>query len=37
MSFKLFIASTFGLIKSTAKLEAAHETLLANYKIVRRF
>lgn len=32
MSFKLFLAQTFGLIKSTAKLEAAHDALLADYK-----
>ncbi len=32
MSFKLFIASTFGLIKSTAKIEAANESLLADYQ-----
>ncbi len=37
MSFKLFIASTFGLIKSTAKLEAAYETLRADYKIFSEF
>jgi len=37
MSFKLFIASTFGLIKSTAKLEAAYETLLTDYKIFCEF
>ena len=33
MSFKLFIASTFGLIKSTTKLETAHEALLADYQM----
>ncbi len=32
MSFKLFIASTFGLIKPTAKIEAAHEALLSDYR-----
>ena len=37
MSFKLFIASTFGLIKSTAKLEAAYETLHSDYKIFCEF
>ncbi len=37
MSFKLFIASTFGLIKSTAKLETAHEALLADYKMFCEF
>jgi beta-glucanase (GH16 family) len=31
MSFKLFIASTFGLIKPTIKIEAVHEALLADY------
>jgi hypothetical protein len=33
MSFKLFFASTFGLIKSTTKLETAHEALLSDYKM----
>ncbi|MDP2115699.1 MAG: hypothetical protein Q8K69_16755, partial [Bacteroidota bacterium] len=37
MSFKLFIASTFGLIKSTAKIEAAHELLLADYQLFCQF
>ncbi len=37
MSFKLFIASTFGLIKSTAKLETAHEALLADYQMYCAF
>lgn len=37
MSFKLFIASTFGLIKSTAKIEAAHELLLADYQLFCEF
>jgi len=31
MSFKLFFASTFGLIKPTAKIEATHDALLADY------
>ena len=37
MSFKLFIASTFGLIKSTTKLETAHEALLVVYQIFGEF
>jgi beta-glucanase (GH16 family) len=37
MSFKLFIASTFGLIKSTAKLETAHNALLTDYQIFCEF
>lgn len=37
MSFKLFIASTFGLIKSTSKIEAAHNALLADYEIYTKF
>ena len=37
MSFKLFIASTFGLIKSTAKLETAHEALHADYQMFCEF
>jgi len=37
MSFKLFLAQTFGLIKSTAKLEATHDTLLADYKMYCEF
>jgi hypothetical protein len=37
MSFKLFVASTFGLIKSTAKLEAAHEALLTDYQMFCEF
>lgn len=37
MSFKLFIASTFGLIKSTTKIEAAHELLLADYQLFCEF
>jgi len=37
MSFKLFLASTFGLIKSTAKIEAAHKALLADYHMFCKF
>ena len=37
MSFKIFFASTFGLIKSTAKIENAHEALLADYKMFCEF
>ena len=37
MSFKLFFASTFGLIKSTAKLEATHDALLADYRMFCEF
>jgi len=37
MSFKLFIASTFGLIKSTAKLEAAQDALRADYQMFCEF
>ena len=37
MSFKLFFASTFGLIKSTAKIEAAHDALLADYQMFCEF
>ena len=37
MSFKLFFVSTFGLIKSTAKLETAHEALLSDYKMFCEF
>lgn len=37
MSFKIFFASTFGLIKSTAKLEAAHNSLLADYNMFCEF
>ncbi len=37
MSFKLFVASTFGLIKSTTKLENAHKALLADYQMFREF
>lgn len=31
MSFKLFFASRFGLMKSTSKIESAYESLLADY------
>ena len=37
MSFKLFIATTFGLIKPTAKLETANEVLLADYQMFCEF
>lgn len=37
MSFKLFIASTFGLIKSTAKIEAEQQALLADYQMFCEF
>ena len=37
MSFKLFFASTFGLIKSTAKIETDHESLLADYRLFCEF
>jgi Beta-glucanase/Beta-glucan synthetase len=37
MSFKLFLAQTFGLIKSTSKIEAAHDALLADYKMYCEF
>jgi beta-glucanase (GH16 family) len=37
MSFKLFFASTFGLIKSTAKIEAAHNALLADFRMYKEF
>jgi hypothetical protein len=37
MSFKLFFASTFGLIKSTAKIEAEYETLLNDYQMFCEF
>lgn len=33
MSFKLFIASTFGLIKPTEKVESSFETLRADYQM----
>lgn len=37
MSFKLFLSRTFGLIKPTAKLEAAHDALLADYQLFCAF
>lgn len=37
MSFKLFIASTFGLIKPTVKIEATHEALLSDYHLFCEF
>ncbi|HAQ21001.1 MAG TPA: hypothetical protein DCR40_17470 [Prolixibacteraceae bacterium] len=37
MSLRLFFASAFGLIKSTAKIEATHETLLADFRMYREF
>jgi beta-glucanase (GH16 family) len=37
MSFKLFFASTFGLIKSTEKIEAAHNALLADFRMYKAF
>ncbi len=37
MSFKIFFASNFGLIKSTSKIEATHEALLRDYKLFRDF
>jgi hypothetical protein len=37
MSFKLFFASTFGLIKSTAKIEAAHLALLTDFRTYKEF
>ena len=37
MSFKLFIASTFGLIKPTVKIETAHEALLSDYRLFCEF
>jgi|SRR5665648_10572 len=37
MSFKLFFASSFGLIKSTAKLEAIREALLADYRMFCKY
>lgn len=37
MSLKLFFASTFGLIKPTAKIEAAHNSLLSDYKLFTEF
>ena len=37
MSLKLFLATTLGLIKSTEKIEAAHEALLADYRMFSDF
>jgi len=37
MSLKLFIASTFGLIKSTDRIESEHEALLHDYLIFADF
>jgi len=37
MSFKLLLASTFGFVKSTAKIEAAYEALLAEYYMFCEF
>ncbi len=37
MSFKLFFASTFGLIKSTARIEAAYDALHADYQMFCNF
>ena len=37
MSFKLFFASTFGLIKSTAKIEAINDALLSDYLMYCEF
>jgi hypothetical protein len=37
MSFKLFIARTFGLIKSTEKIESAHQALLNDYNMFCEF
>lgn len=37
MSFKLFLANTFGLIKSTDKIETAYEALLADYRMFSEF
>lgn len=37
MSFKLFVASTFGLIKPTAKIESAFEALKADYLMFANF
>jgi beta-glucanase (GH16 family) len=33
MSFKIFFASNFGLIKSTSKIEATHNSLLQDYNL----
>jgi hypothetical protein len=37
MSFKLYFASAFGLIKPTAKIEADHNALLADYQVFCEF
>jgi hypothetical protein len=37
MSFKLFVASTFGLIKSTAKIESSFDALQADYQMFCNF
>jgi hypothetical protein len=37
MSFKLFLATTFGLIKPAEKVEAAYEALLADYHMFTAF
>lgn len=37
MSFKLFLANTFGLIKSTEKVESAYEALRADYRMFSEF
>jgi hypothetical protein len=37
MSFKLFFASNFGLIKPTAKIEAEQEALLKDYQLFCSF
>lgn len=37
MSFKLFLASTFGLFKPTVKIEASHDALLADYRLFSEF
>lgn len=37
MSFKLFLAANFGLIKPTVKIETAHEALLADYLMFCEF
>lgn len=37
MSFKILFASTFGLFKSTEKIEATHQTLLNDYNMFCEF
>ena len=37
MSFKFYLASTFGLIKPTVKIEAAYDALLADYLMFNEF